>query len=315
VLAVTVAALAGGAPAATPLPPLNVKAYADTGIALADVLWTGKQFLLVENTANTVWTAGPTATSPQKWAQMPNLTEETRCRLSPGAHGFGAGEIFCHAPDNTIYRITPDGNVTPWVKLPETATSDGALVFDTVGKFGYALVAATGRSGGDTPTGGTLYAIPANGQVQTIATYPGPGGADQVAIAPATFGTAAGSAILTVDAGPKGTLLAIDPKGGIRTLARLPDGPNPIVVVSRSPTAAKSPPPGLYVTDTASHKLFFVSADQLATYTCALLVGTELKAQLWLVRPHGKGFQTRLLKTDLPAASYNLEGAAYIPGP
>ena len=87
------------------------------------------------------------------------------------------------------------------------------------------------------------------------------------------------------------------------------------MVVTRSASAAKSPPPGLYLTDTASHKLFFVSADQLRPYAGAMIVGTELKFQLWLVRPRGNGFQTRLLKTDVPPGSYNLEGAAYIPGP
>ena len=63
------------------------------------------------------------------------------------------------------------------------------------------------------------------------------------------------------------------------------------------------------------HAFFFVSADQLKPYVGNLIVGTELKFQLWVVRPHGNGFQTRLLKTDVPPASYNLEGAAYIPGP
>ncbi len=313
-LAALVAGFAAGASAARPA-PVEVRPFADTGISLADVLWTGRQFLYVENTANTIWAAGLTGTSPQKFASMPSMTEETRCRLSPGKHGFAAADLYCHAPDNTIYRVSADGSsVSVFAHLPETATSDGALAFDTVGRFGYALLAATGRSGAETPAGGTLYAIDPNGQVRTIASYSAAGGADEVVVAPAGFGTAGGSAFLTIDAGSTGDLLAIDAHGNVRTIARLPDGPNPIVVVTRSAVAPGTPPPGLYLTDTASHKVFFAPASQFAGYVGDLIVGTELKAQLWFVRPHGNGFQTRLLPTTLPTTGYNLEGATYLPG-
>lgn len=44
-----------------------------------------------------------------------------------------------------------------------------------------------------------------------------------------------------------------------------------------------------------------------------MLVGTELKARFWLVRPRDQGFVMQELKTDLPPAQYNLEGAEYVP--
>jgi len=309
-----VALAAAGTAGAAPPAQLQVRAYADTGLKLTDVLWTGTRFLYVENTTNTVWAAGPSGVAPQQFASMPNEVEETRCRLSPGTHGWPAGLIFCHAPDNTIYRLSSDGaSVTVFAKLPETATSDGALAFDTVGRFGYGLVAATGRSGNATPAGGTVYVLDPAGNVKTVATYPGPGGADEVAIAPASFGSEAGAAVLTVDAGgTTGYVTAVDAQGHVRTIARLPDGPNPIVAVAPTTRTKGLVPAGLYVTDTASHKVFFVSAAQLAPDAGDLVVGTEIKGQLWVVRPRGAGFQTRQLPTDLPAVAYNLEGATYL---
>jgi hypothetical protein len=244
---------------------------------------------------------------------MPKRSEETRCRLSPGTHGFASGDIYCHAPDNTIYRISPDGSrVTVFAHLPDTATSDGALAFDTTGRFGYALIAATGRSGKAKPAQSAVYAISPSGRVRTVADFYALGGADEVLIAPSTFGTAAGSAILTVDGGSTGELIAVDPLGAVRTLAKLPDGPNPIVEVSPSVAPAGKARAGLYVTDTNSHEVFFAAASQFVRYSGDLVVGTELKGQLWLVRPHGTGFLTRRLPTDLPAANYNLEGGTYI---
>jgi hypothetical protein len=295
--------------------PVHVRVFADTGVKLTDVLWTGTRFLYVENTANTVWFAGPAGAPVQKFASMPRQTEETRCGLSPGAHGFAPGDIYCHAPDNTIYRISADGSkVTTFARLPETATADGALAFDTTGRFGYDLVAATGRSGKANPAHASVYAISPSGHTRLVADYDAIGGADEVMIAPKSFGTAGGAAILTVDAGSTGDVIAVGPDGLVRRIARLPDGPNPIVAIPASFSRGGSVLPGLYLTDTNSRKVFFAAASQLARYAGDLVVGTELKGELWVVRPQGDGFVTRLLRTNLPSAKYNLEGATYVDG-
>src|SRR5439155_4337550 len=134
--------------------------------------------------------AGPSGMPLRPFAAMPRQVEETRCRLSPGAHGFVAGDIYCHSPDNKIYRISPDGKtVTVFATLPPAARSDGALTFDTVGAFGYALLAATGRSGGTTPGGGSVFAIDPRGTMRRVGSYHTPGGADEIAVAPASFGS------------------------------------------------------------------------------------------------------------------------------
>jgi hypothetical protein len=311
-----VAALAFCVTGASGKPNIQFRVYADTGIRLTDIVWTGNRFLYVENTTNAVFSAGPSGAPLTKFASMPKLVEETRCRLSPGAHGFPAGEIYCHAPDNVIYRISRDGsNMSVFARLPDSAVADGALAFDTVGKFGFSLIACTGRSGAATPSGGTVYAIRASGAVRKVGTYEGPGGADEVAVTPAGFGSAGGKLVLPVDAGATGTLVTMDARGRTRTIASLPDGPNPIAVVKAPPRhPRRTPPPGLYVTDTASHDVFFAPAAQLRPYIGELVVGSELKGLFWIVRPRGNGYQTLRLPATLPGSGFNLEGATYIAG-
>jgi len=321
-LSLLTAALAVPSSAASSRPALHFKVFARTGIRLTDVVWTGSRFLYVANTTNAVSAAGPAGTPVRKFASLPKMSEETRCVASPGGHGFPAHRIYCHTPDNKSYRLSPNGKtVSVFATLPTTAQSDGALAFDTVGRFGYRLVAATGRSGHSKPAGGAVYTIGATGQVRFVGNYAGPGGSDEIAIAPRGFGVVAGWALVGPDPGASsGAILAINPSGRTRTLAKLPTGPNPIAVIApgrRSAAAA-----GLYLTDTNTRTVYFARAAQLAPYRGAVIIGSELKPDFWILRPRGRRFQLLKLASDLPPvlpvlrapATYNLEAASYVPG-
>jgi hypothetical protein len=313
-ISVTAVTIALGAPslAEAPAGGLHFKVLAPTGIRLADVAWTGERILYVENTANAIWSAPPAGKPLTAFASMPRQVEETRCRVSPGTHGWERGVIFCHAPGNTIYRITAYGrSVTAFAKLPETAISDGGLVFDYAGGFGYGLVAATGRSGSKDANGGNVYAIDKTGAVRRVGRYPGPGGADEVEIAPAGFGSAARSALLTVDLGPSGRLVAMSPSGKTRVVARLSDGPNPIAAIV--PTAIRGGDhAGLYLTDTLSKNAYVAPAADVRAYAGNVIVGSELKGLFWLIRPRGPGYEIVPIPTTLRGGKYNLEGMAYV---
>jgi hypothetical protein len=310
-LAVTVPCVTASAGARTT--PITMSVHAHTGLRLTDVVWTGTRFLYVENTTNTVWAAG---TPPTKFASMPKVVEETRCRVSPARHGFPADAVYCHSPDNVIYRIDASGKVSVFARLPDAHVSDGALAFDTFGGFGFRLLAATGRSG--TPTdGGTVYAVAASGKVSRIGAYSSStmGGADELVVAPPGFGTGARQVVLTVDAGHRGALVMMDARGRTRQIASLPDGPSPIVAVPAVTRRGKlATRRGLYVTDTKSTNVFFAPAASLARYSGDLIVGTELKAIFWAVSPRGRGFRIQRIPMTPPGGNFNLEGATYVAG-
>lgn len=309
-------AVALGAPSVADAPGggLHFRLLAATGIRLTDVAWTGSRILYVENTTNAVWSAPSVGTPLTAFASMPKRVEEMRCRVSPGTHGWQPGLIFCHAPDNTIYRISADGqNVSVFAKLPEKATADGALTFDYAGAFGYGLVAATGRSGTKAASGGTVYVIATTGAVRRIGRYPGPGGADEIEIAPPGFGSVARSALLTVDLGPSGQLVAMSPAGKATVIAHFPDGPNPIAAIV--PTAIRGGEhAGLYLTDTLSKNAYYAPATDVQAYAGEVIVGSELKGRFWAIRPSGRGYAAVRIPTTLRGAKYNLEGMAYVSG-
>jgi hypothetical protein len=307
-IATLAAGLVTASDARGPVATLHFRVLAHTGIRLTDIAWTGSGFLYLENTTNTVWSAPPAGKPLTMFAPMPRAVEETRCRVSPGTHGWEPGVIFCHAPDNTIYRIAADGHsVTVFAKLPESSISDGALTFDTVGGFGYGLVAATGRSGAKTPSGGNVYAIDSSGSVRRVGHYDGPGGADEVAIAPARFGVAARAALVPVDAGATGRLVALSADGTAKTIARFADGPNPIAAIVPTPIRGGARA-GLYVTDTLTTDAFFAPASDLRAYAGDVVVGSEIQGLFWVVRPRGDGYEALQIPTTLRARHYNLEG-------
>jgi hypothetical protein len=248
---------------------------------------------------------------------MKVLSEETRCIASPGTHGFPTGYIFCHSPDNKIYEISPDGSETKVfasLPAPYPPASDGALIFDSLGRFGYGLVAATGRSGAATPAGGIVYTIDSSGHVQEVGTYKGPGGADEVMIAPSNFGSLAGEVLLTVDAGPSGGhLVAMAPDGRTETLASFPgDGPNPILQIPTAVATTGNPAPGIYMTDDSTKDIYYVSASQLTPFAGDLFVATEMDARFWIFEPEGKRLRAIAVDNTTQHHGHSLEGAIYI---
>ena len=312
IAATVLAAFVAVPEARAPEPLLHVRVFASTTIPLTDVAWTGRDFLYVENTTNRIWAAPPAGSPVRLFATLPKQVEETRCRVSPGTHGWPKGVIYCHAPQNGLYRIDAGGSVKTFASLPETRTADGALAFDRSGGFGYRLLAATGRSGAGQPGGGNVYAIDPRGTVTRIGGYHGPGGADEALVAPAAFGSASRALLLAVDAGPTGRVVAVGADGRSRTIASLPDGPNPIVTIGPGEPGRGAASPGLYVTDTLSKHVFLAPAAELARYRGAVLVGSELRARFWILRPRGAGFAVVPVPTTLHGKSYNLEGAVYL---
>jgi hypothetical protein len=278
-------------------------------------VWTGSRFLFVQNTANVVWAVSPSGSNGARFAAMPPAHEEARCVLSSGAHGFAPGAFFCHSPDHRIWEFSAAGRRRLFAVLPRPGRTadDGAIAFDGVGRYGFALLAATGRSGaGHPPGGGALYAIDSQGRTRRVGDYTGPGGADQLIVAPPHFGSARAEALLTVDAGAAdGRLIAVAPDGGERTLTTFPDGPNPIVALNRLGTRLSR---RLYLTDDETHNVYVTSAAPLRESAGDVLVGSETRGFFWVVRPRGPGFETVPVGTNFHhAAKHSLEAMILAP--
>ena len=158
-----------------------------------------------------------------------------------------------------------------------------------------------------------MYSIDAHGHVQHVGRYAGPGGADELVFAPRRFGSVAGDALLTVDAGASGgAVVALDPSGRTRTVATLPIGVNPIAPIPKLPSKTgrtRAPSPGLYLND---DNTYMVPAASLTRYAGDVIVGTESpRALFWILKPKGNRFAEIPLRDNLPAGT-SLEQAIFV---
>jgi len=313
-VALLLAGAVGASAASSAQTGLSFRVFAHTGLRLGDVTWTGSRFLYVAQNSGEIHASGPFGSSIRLFTKVPPEVEEMRCLPSPGANGFARGDVYCHSPRGTIWRITSAGNASVFSTLPETEVQDGALAFDRAGRFGHALLAATG---GSASNGGSVYAIRSDRSVHKIGSYPGPGGADGIEMAPGGFGSAANLLLLAIDktSTPQaGFVLAMRPDGSVRRLVSLPDGLNPIVAIGRGDGRRGRAAPGLYLTDTFSTNVLFAAASQLEGHAGEVLVAGETTAHVWLISPSGSGFRATRVRSNLrgKGAPWNLEGAAWV---
>jgi hypothetical protein len=144
--------LAGAHPAraALPAPSLQFQQFALTTLPQDAIAWDGSAFIYGGENTRTLMTSDADGQGVKPFIKLPANHGEIRCVASPGAHGFPANTVFCAISNGDIFRIgAHDTAPALFAHLPTTKATDGALAFDTVGAFGYALVAASGGSDTD----------------------------------------------------------------------------------------------------------------------------------------------------------------------
>lgn len=308
------ASLAVAATAAAGPQRLRFERFVRTDLRLAGIAWTGHEWIYTSENAGRFEASGPSGGGRHVVVSIKQGGEEVRCATSPGSDGFARGATYCHLPDDRVVRLGSH-SVRVVARLPRhrNGNSDGAVAFDRpAGRFGGALIAATG---GSSSNGGAVYVVHGNGSFEHVGDVAGPGGPDNLVVAPPRFGAVSGWAVLAIDQdGVRGRLVAVDHDGSSRELVtRLGRGVNPIAVVGSSPIATGHASSGLYLADTFRRSVYLVRASQLRSLAGAIVVGAEKTADLWVVRPSGPGFRATPLPTNLRAGAWNLESSVYVP--
>jgi len=288
---------------------VEVRPLVRTDLPLGDVVATNDHILYIAEHTGQIDQGALGGGSPRPFVTLPREGEEVRCVPTPRATAFPPG-LYCHTPANNIYRVTAAGRIELFARLPERRTSDGALAFDTGGRFGYALIAATGRS--NDHHGGGVYAVDPRGVVTKLGSYPGPGGAENATIAPNDFGSAAGDLLMTTDTPSReGRLLAFAPGARVSVLATVyGDGLNSLAVLPRRWRGERS---GVLIADTRTGVAWFLPARELQPYRGDALVAAELRGWIYIIKPANHAYQTIRLETDLTSSKYNFEGATVVP--
>ncbi len=318
-LACGLAAAATAAPAGGPT--LSFSLFTATNIPMGQVFWTGRRFMYANEGAGILTESDANGGQLQPFVtfdkKFPKGDVEMRCAAGSGA-GWTRG-IYCHTPTNRIMWISIDGkSVKTFAQLPgSTGISDGGIAFDTVGAFGNRLIVSTGASS-TLPGGGSIYAITPKGKVSLIGAYPGPGGADNIAVAPRSFGSAGGDVLIAIDNEKvSGRLLAMNRQGKVSVVVdHLGNGLNPIAVIKPAPShrASSSAKPGLYFSDDGTGNVYYAPAAPLQPYANDVVVGAEVHAWFWIVRPTaGTGFEALRVQTNLPSKDWGVESATYVP--
>ncbi len=296
--------------AESPSPTLHFRVFTRTGLPLSGVLWTETEFVYSMEGRDTLYADDAFGKGMHVFATVPLNKGEMRCILSPVVHGFAAQATYCHGSQGQIYDISADGHtVKQLAMIPTPHGSDGALTYDSTGAFGYTLLAATGGSDAGP---GSVYAISANGRVRLVGSYNGPGGAENLAIAPRGLGAVAGQALITVDKHDHlGRSLAMDAHGHVTTLVKgLSWGLDPIAAI---PAGLGTGSGALYLADWLTHNVFVAPAAPLRPFADDLLVGTERHNQLYVLEPHGTAYRLLPIRTNLQMPDSNYEGVEFAP--
>ncbi len=238
---------------------------------LTGMTWDGKEFIASYGISN-VPLVNVSLDGQKVTPFATSFVGDAECyaAVSQGKAGFPEGYLYVNS-DKSIYKIGPAGSNVQVFSSPPGASRISYVAFDTVGTWGYLLLALDDN--------GLLWSISSSGEAKVLGNFSGfatpqtaqLGGLkpEGIAVAPQAFGAYGGYLFITLEGA--GRVLAIPPSdtSKVTTVALLPgEQPERIVVI---PDAASD----LYLAEFDTGNLLRVPAANFSSYAGSMLVITE----------------------------------------
>ncbi len=277
---------------------------------LTGMTWDGKEFIASYG-INNVPLINMSLDGQKITPFAPSFSGKDECyaAVSEGKGGFPQGYLYINF-DPSIYKIDPTGNSVQVFSSPAGASRIAYVAFDTVGTWGYALLALDDN--------GLLWSITSDGTAKVLgnfSSYATPESAKRgglkpegIAVAPQSFGSYGGYLFITLEGA--GKILAIPPNNTtkVTTVAQF-SGEQPERILQIPPAS------DLYVAEFDTGARVRVPAANFSNYVGSLLVITEGEIEPFgsfnVLQASGAG--VTLTRIGAVTGSPHFEGASFVP--
>jgi hypothetical protein len=276
---------------------------------LTGMTWDGKEFIASYG-INNVPLVNVSLDGQRVTPFAPKFVGKDECyaAVSQGKAGFPAGYLYVNF-DPSIYKIDPTGSTVTLFSTPPGSSRIAYVAFDTVGTWGYALLALDDN--------GLLWSISSDGSAKVLSnfsSFAGPlssqrGGLkpEGIAVAPQSFGAFAGYLFITLEGA--GRILAIAPNDTKVMPVALMPGEEPERVL-QIPAGSD-----LYLAEFDTGARVRVPAANFTNYVGSLLVITEGENEPFgsftVLQPTGSSITMTRIGNVTGRPHY--EGASFVP--
>jgi hypothetical protein len=275
---------------------------------LTGMTWDGKEFIASYGINNVPLVNVSLDGNVTPFAPKFVGKDECYAAVSQGKAGFPAGYLYVNF-DPSIYQIDPTGNTVTVFSTPPGSNRIAFVAFDTVGSWGYALLALDDN--------GLLWSISSDGSAKVLSNFSSfasplssqRGGLkpEGIAVAPQSFGAFAGYLFITLEGA--GKILAISPSDTSKMTVLSMPGEQPERVI-QIPAASD-----LYVAEFDTGARVRIPAANFSNYVGSLLVITEGESEPFgsfnVLQPAGNNLT--LTRVGAVTGSPHYEGASFVP--
>jgi hypothetical protein len=272
---------------------------------LTGLTWDGKEFIGTYGTANVplinISLDGHTVTP---FAPSFAGKDEVYVAIADGKAGFPSGDLYVSS-DLNIYVIDPNGSNIRVFSSPPGAGRISYVAFDTVGSWGYSLLALDDN--------GLLWSIDSDGAAKVVDNFSnfGTGSSlkpEGIAVAPQSFGALGGYLFITLEGAER--ILAVPPNNSSKVMSLYHfrnEEPERVIQIR--------PQSDLYVAEFDSGDIVRIPAANFSNYIGSLLVITEGENEpngtLNVLQPSGSN--VTLTRIELVPGAPHFEAATWVP--